>query len=55
MNNIYGLDTDYAEKKLKLILRDLDNYTPDEFAREMARLSMWADEHVIKHEPEFAG
>ena len=55
MKNRYGLDKDYAERKLKLILRDIDNYKPDEFARELARLSAWADESVIKKEPEFNG
>lgn len=53
MKNRYGLDVDYAKRKLNLILRDMDNYTPSEFAREVARLSVWADESVIKKEPEF--
>lgn len=53
MKNRYGLDKYYVECKIKLILRDIDNYTPDEFAREVARLSIWADESVIKNEDEF--
>ena len=38
MVNEYGLDASYFEKKLALIARDLDRYTPDEIARELLRL-----------------
>jgi len=43
MRNSYGLDTDYFTKKLKLVLKGVDNCTPDEMARELARLSLTAD------------
>lgn len=52
MTNEYGLDYSYFSGKLKLIVRDIRNYTPDELARELARLSFTADESVIK-EKEF--
>lgn len=52
MKNEYGLDVDYFQKKLKLIVRDADRYTPDEMARELARLSVTADKKVI-NEKEF--
>ena len=40
--NNYGLDTDYFEKKLKLVVRDVENYTPDEMFNELTRLMMVA-------------
>jgi hypothetical protein len=52
MTNSYGLDVSYFEGKLKLVLRDIKNYTPDELARELARYSVAADKAVIL-EPEF--
>lgn len=52
MTNEYGLDVDYFKKKLKLVVRDADRYTPDEMARELARLSVAADKKVLK-EKEF--
>ncbi len=53
MNNRYGLDTDYFIRKMERIIRDMENYKPDEFAREMARMSRTADDKVLL-EPEFA-
>jgi len=53
VNNKYGLDCDYFEKKLKLIVRDACNYTPAEMARELARISISADSNVIFTEKEF--
>ena len=50
--NINGLDANYFAKKLKLIHRDINDYTPRELARELARLSRTADKNVL-HEPEF--
>lgn len=52
--NEYGLDTQYFINKLSLIIRDAENYTPDEMARELARLSITADKAVIL-ESEFSG
>ena len=52
MTNEYGLDVSYHRKKLELILRDLDIYTPDELARELLRLSDASDPAVVI-EPEF--
>jgi len=53
MKNQYGLDVSYFESKLSMILRDLNQYTPSEMAREMARLSVVANPAVL-NEPEFA-
>jgi hypothetical protein len=50
--NRYGLDANYFSEKLQLILRDLDNYKPDEMARSLSRLAIVADENVLQ-EPEF--
>lgn len=52
MENEYGLDTSYFKSKMERILRDIDRYTPDEFAREMARMAAAADKSVLS-EPEF--
>lgn len=43
MNNRYGLDEAYFSRKLKLILGDIDNYTPEELARELSRLAITAN------------
>lgn len=51
--NAYGLDVDYCRRKLERVLRDLDRYTPDELARECARLSRTVDDRVLQ-EVEFA-
>jgi hypothetical protein len=47
MPNEYGLDYKYFIKKLSLVIRDADRYTPDEMARELARLSVTADGSII--------
>lgn len=52
MTNRYGLDADYFTKKMQLIIRDIDNYKPSEFARELARMAKTADEKVL-NENEF--
>ena len=52
MNNRYDLDSTYFRKKLKMIIRDLSDYKPDELARELLRMSVTADISVI-NEPEF--
>lgn len=50
--NRYGVDAPYFHGKLSLVLRDLENYTPDELARSLARLVVVADKNVLA-EPEF--
>lgn len=37
--NEYGLDIDYIGKNLKLLLRDIKNYRPDEMRRALNRLA----------------
>lgn len=44
MNNSYGLDANYFARKLALILRDVNDFTPAEMARALAGLAMTADE-----------
>ena len=51
MKNRYHLDVEYFKAKLKLVLRDINNYRPDELARELLRLSL-TSENVL-NEPEF--
>jgi hypothetical protein len=52
--NQYGLDNDYFERKIAILHRDgLRNWTPDELARELARMSRTADAAVMR-EPEFS-
>lgn len=51
--NQYGLDTIYMRSKLKLLVRDADNYKPDEMARALARLVVVADADVLQ-ESEFS-
>ncbi|MNF15575.1 hypothetical protein D3C80_2182520 [compost metagenome] len=53
MTNAYGLDVDYFRRKMERMLVGLDRYTPDEFARECARMSRTADDRVLQ-EIEFA-
>jgi len=48
--NSYGLDMDYFRRKLEQVLRGLDRFTPDEFARAMATHSRTADAGVIAKE-----
>ena len=37
--NRFGVDVSYFEHKMKLIIRDLNNYTPHELYRELTRLA----------------
>lgn len=37
--NRYGVDASYFSDKIKLILRDIDNYTGEELATEFTRLA----------------
>lgn len=50
--NEYGLDTNYFTDKLTRIIRDISRYRPSELARELLRMSLTADDNVIK-EKEF--
>jgi hypothetical protein len=50
--NEYGLDTNYFTDKLTRIIRDVSCYRPSELARELLRMSLTADDNVIK-EKEF--
>lgn len=50
--NAYGLDVHYFRTKMERMLRTLGSYTPDEFARECARMSVTAEATVL-NEPEF--
>lgn len=51
--NAHGLDVHYFRTKMERMLRGLSRYTPDEFARECARMSVTADSTVL-NETEFA-
>ena len=46
------LDKHYQKKNLKRILRDLENYCPDEYARALLRLVCVVDP-IVMTEPEF--
>ncbi|GLX86331.1 hypothetical protein tloyanaT_25840 [Thalassotalea loyana] len=48
MVNEHGLDTHYFKKKLSLIVRDIDCYTPSEMCEELKRLSLVAKEQDEK-------
>lgn len=52
--NRYGVDMDYMSRKISLLLRDLENYKPDEAARVLLRLARVADKDVFS-EKEFTG
>ena len=52
-SNRYGVDADYFQKKLHLVLRDFASFKPDELARTLFRLGKVADEAVLA-ESEFA-
>ena len=52
MSNRFGLDASYFKDKLGQLVRDANNYTPQEMARALARYSIVADSSVI-HEQEF--
>ena len=41
--NRYGLDVRYFRANLSIILRDINNYTPSEMSRALARLSRVAE------------
>lgn len=38
MNNIHGLDANYFSKKMKIIIRDISNYTKQEFGQELLNM-----------------
>lgn len=44
MTNEYGLDVDYFKGKLKIILRNIGNYTPQEMYNALTRLALVAEE-----------
>lgn len=46
------MNTNYHKQKLELILRDIENYTAEEFARELLRQVVVASPITIT-EPEF--
>lgn len=46
------LDKSYHEKNLKIILRDINTYTQDEYSRALLRLVCVADP-IVMTEPEF--
>ena len=48
MINKYGLDTRYFKEKLKLIVRDIQHYSPDELERSLKRLADVAHEQHLK-------
>jgi len=52
--NRYGVDVTYFEKWIVRSLKDLENYKPDELARELGRMSRTADSSVLLEE-EFCG
>lgn len=50
--NRYGLDADYFSKNLEILLRDIQNYRPDEMARTLHRLANVAENQRIPHTEE---
>jgi hypothetical protein len=48
--NRYGLDAGYFKKKLGQVVWGIDNYTPEELARELARLAVTAENEAALHE-----
>lgn len=46
-SNLYGVDADYFQKKLHLVLRDFASFKPAELARTLFRLGKVADEAVL--------
>ena len=48
--NEYGLDVSYFKNWLMRVHRDIKQYTPDELARELARMSRTADDKVMKED-----
>lgn len=54
MNNRYGLNDQYFKLWMERIMNSgLEHYTPQELARELARMSKAAD-LMVMYEPEFA-
>lgn len=49
--NDFGLDAGYFHGKLRLILRDINSYTPTEMARALGRLAITANSETMR-EPE---
>ena len=45
MTNKYNLDTAYFKKNLERIIRDIENYTPEEMVRALSILA-----EVARHE-----
>lgn len=43
MKNRFGLDQDYFERNLSVLLRDICIFRPDEMARALVRLAIVAD------------
>ncbi|GBO89242.1 hypothetical protein [Marinobacter salsuginis] len=52
MENRYGVDVDYFINKMASIMGDLENYTPKELARSLARLANTTSSEVLQ-EAEF--
>ncbi len=46
-SNRYGVDITYFKKWIARAFRDMNDYKPDELARELARMSRTADSAVI--------
>lgn len=51
--NEYGLDINYFEKKLKLIVRDVSRYTPSEMERELLKYVKVAHDQIGEKDPEY--
>jgi hypothetical protein len=51
MNNRYGLDAEYFRKKLTLIARDCDDFTPYEMYIALTRLADIVEESTAKDGP----
>ncbi len=51
MENEYGLDVAYFRKNLKLLVRDVDRYAPEEMSRALMRLSIVADPQSENKKP----
>lgn len=48
--NRYGIDCDYMRKKMSRIMRDMDDYTPDELILELERMArVLREEKVDAH------
>lgn len=51
MNNEYGLDARYFKEKLGQLVRDADNYTPEEMSLALKRLASTAECQIVKPRP----